>query len=229
MINSWQGVRSEVLRRIHSREWAPGSAIPNEAALAEEFGCARATVNRALRTLAESGILDRRRKAGTRVAQHPVPKARLEIPVIRREVEAGGAVYGYDCLEQARKDMPDAIARRLSRRRGGMALHIMAVHTADESPYVIEERWINDRAVSGLSGADFSNLSANEWLITHAPFTHGDITFSAVNASESEADILNVKPGAALFVLDRTTWDGERAITTVRMIFAPGYQLQTHI
>ena len=45
--------------------------IPGEEALAREFGCARATVNRALRDLAEAGVLERRRKAGTRVALQP--------------------------------------------------------------------------------------------------------------------------------------------------------------
>ena len=85
--NSWQSVQAEVLRRINAREWKPGDFIPNEAELAIEFGCARATVNRALRALAESGLLDRRRKAGTRVSLNPVRKATLDIPVIRYEIE----------------------------------------------------------------------------------------------------------------------------------------------
>ncbi|MEP5090001.1 MAG: winged helix-turn-helix domain-containing protein, partial [Paracoccaceae bacterium] len=80
-INSWHAVQEEVLRRIKNRSWKPGELIPNEADLAIEFGCARATVNRALRALAETGILDRRRKAGTRVALHPVRKVTLEIPI----------------------------------------------------------------------------------------------------------------------------------------------------
>ncbi|MCY0152430.1 GntR family transcriptional regulator [Hoeflea alexandrii] len=56
-------MQAEVLRRINAREWKPGDFIPNESELSVEFGCARATVNRALRGLAESGLLDRRRKA----------------------------------------------------------------------------------------------------------------------------------------------------------------------
>jgi len=82
-LRNWQGVREEVLRRIHARVWAPGDLLPTETELAAEFGCARTTVNRALRTLAESGLLDRKRKAGTRVVRHPVRKATLSIPVIR--------------------------------------------------------------------------------------------------------------------------------------------------
>ena len=65
-IRTWQGVMEEVRRRIHARDWPPGALIPNEADLAAEFGVARVTVNRALRTLAEAGLLDRRRKAEQR-------------------------------------------------------------------------------------------------------------------------------------------------------------------
>ena len=69
---NWQSVQTEVLRRIHAREWEPGDLIPNESDLALEFGCARTTVNRALRAIADSGLLDRRRKAGTRVLNRSV-------------------------------------------------------------------------------------------------------------------------------------------------------------
>ncbi|MBS4011138.1 MAG: GntR family transcriptional regulator, partial [Roseovarius sp.] len=59
--NTWQLIQDKVLRRIHAREWPPGTGIPNEADLSREFGCARATVNRALRALAEARLIERRR------------------------------------------------------------------------------------------------------------------------------------------------------------------------
>ncbi len=90
MLQSWEAIRAEVLNRIRTRVWPPGALIPSEEALAEEFGCARATVNRALRELADAGVLERKRKAGTRVAALPVRKATLDIPVIRQEIAARG-------------------------------------------------------------------------------------------------------------------------------------------
>ena len=50
---NFQFVRDEVKRRIESRIWPQGSLLPTETQLAEEFNCARATVNRALRELAD--------------------------------------------------------------------------------------------------------------------------------------------------------------------------------
>mgnify|MGYP000374306696 CR=1 FL=1 len=68
----WEDIRAEVLSRIRSKAWPLGTLIPGEEALAQEFGVARATVNRALSELARSGVLERKRKAGTRVAALPV-------------------------------------------------------------------------------------------------------------------------------------------------------------
>jgi len=228
--NNWQAIQEEVLRRIHAREWKPGDVIPNEADLAREFGCARATVNRALRSLAESGVLERRRKAGTRVALHPVTKATVDVPVIRREVEERGLDHGYERI--ARHDGAPAplwTAAAMGLARGVPLLHVTGLHRADGAPYVYEDRWINIATVPEAKAQDFRRTSANEWLLTHAPYTHGDIAFTAMAADGEPAEHLEAAPGAPLFVIERTTWDGDRAITAVRLSYAPGHRVRTTI
>ncbi len=228
-INNWQAVQDEVLRRIHRREWKPGEPIPNEADLAQEFGCARATVNRALRTLAENGILDRRRKAGTRVALHPVGKATLDIPVIRHEVEAKGMCYDYRLLDRAMARPPAQMCRQMQVADDSDLLYVRALHLAARAPYVIEDRWINHHKVAGALDAPFAEISANEWLLANAPYTHGQISFSARNATPEEAALLNARPNDALFWIERTTFDHETAITSVTLSYAHGYRMNTEL
>ncbi|MFC3117536.1 GntR family transcriptional regulator [Jhaorihella thermophila] len=86
---------------------------PHEADLARELGCARATVNRALRAVAEDGLIERRRRAGSRVALHPVRKARLDIPVIRVEVESRGLPYHFSLTSKSDELPPPAIRARM--------------------------------------------------------------------------------------------------------------------
>lgn len=224
-ISRWQAIHDEVLRRIHAREWQPGQVIPNEVDLAAEFGCARATVNRALRVLAEAGLLERRRKAGTRVALHPVSRATVDIPVIRQEIEERGLAYGYALIENT-KDCPPAQVRAALGTRN--CQHITALHRAEGAPYVFEDRWISLDTLSDAACADFTTFSANEWLLAHAPYTHGDIRFAA-HAAGPEAQMLGTEPGAPVFVIDRTTWDHAQAITSVRLFYAPGYSIHTTI
>ncbi|MBO6603063.1 MAG: UTRA domain-containing protein [Roseicyclus sp.] len=226
-MNSWQEIHDEVLRRIHTRQWKPGDLIPNETDLAREFGCARATVNRALRTLAETGLLDRRRKAGTRVTLHPVGKAVIEIPLIRRDIEDRGARYGYRLISRQIGPAPPSIRAALRIETGTPLVHLLACHLADARPYLLEDRWINPAVVLGAETADFTRISANEWLLTHAPYTHGDLTIAAEPLPPQAAAALQVAAGEAGLVLTRTTWDHTAAVTTVRLSHRPGHLLHS--
>lgn len=226
---NWQSVQDEVLRRIHAREWKPGDLIPNEADLATEFGCARATVNRALRSLADSGLLDRKRKAGTRVAAQPVAKATLDIAVIRSEVEARGCKYGYQLVERRQIAPPVNISAAMRTGAAEKLLHVRALHLCDDAPYAIEDRWINTGVVPLAVEEPFEAISANEWLLKHAPYTRGEIAFSAVQVGESDAYILGVPNQTAAFAIDRLTWDDQSSVTKVRLLFGPGYQLRTSL
>lgn len=227
-IRNWQAVQQEVLRRIHTRAWPPGALIPNEVDLAAEFGCARATVNRALRAVADAGFLDRKRKAGTRVALQPVARATLSIAVIRQEVADKGARYDYRLLERKLARPPAAVSRAL--KTGAAALlHVRALHFADDVPYALEDRWINPAGAAGALDQPFDTTSANEWLLEHAPYTGGDIALSAQNATSAEAQELRCAEGAALFALTRNTWNGDTAVTRVRLLFAHGYAMQADL
>lgn len=224
----WEAIRAEVLRRIRAREWSPGAMIPAEAVLAAEFGCARATVNRALRELAAAGVVERRRRAGTRVVALPVRRATLEIPLIRREIAARGQAYGYRLLEKRQRAAPVPVASRMGLAPGAPLIWLEALHLADGRPFVHEARWLNPAAIA-VPLPDFAAQSANEWLVAQVPYSAGDIAFSAEGATVREAEALGVAAGAALFVTERATWGPAAPITFVRLAHAPGYRLQTGV
>jgi GntR family transcriptional regulator, histidine utilization repressor len=228
-INNWQDARAEILNRIHIRQWKPGDLIPHEAELAKELGCARATVNRALRSVAEAGLVERRRKAGTRVAVHPVRKATLNISIIRHEIEERNQSYSYALISRKTRRPPADIRAQMGLPHDAQALYITALHLADGKPYVYEARWVNHATVPAIESADLKTQSANEWLVVNAPFTEGSIAFSAIEADAATAEILDVERGAALFMIERCTWDTGKSITSVRLIYAPGYRMHTMI
>lgn len=219
----WQAIRDAVLARIHAREWPPGAAMPHEAALAAEYGAARATVNRALRALAEAGWIDRRRKAGTRVALHPVRRAVFDIPVIRREVEAAGRAYGHRLLVRVERPATAAEAARLALPAEARLLELETLHLADGAPFAWEWRLVNPDAAPGVLTADLADVSVNEWLVRNAAFSRGTIAFRATAADAVAADRLCCARDAALFTLDRRTWAGPVVITEVRLLYAPGH------
>jgi GntR family histidine utilization transcriptional repressor len=228
-MTGWEDVRAEVLRRIRAREWVPGAIIPGEEALAVEFGVARATVNRALRDLAEAGLLERRRKAGTRVAMLPVRKATIEISIIRQEVEARGERYAHRVLAQRMEAVPMSVALRMGVSAGMAMLFLETLHLAGGRPFAHEVRWLNPGVLPGGVVPDFWAVSANEWLVQNVAYAVGDIAFSAEGASREEAAALGLAEGAPVFVTERMTWTAEAPITFVRLLHGPGYRLRTMV
>ena len=222
----WEAIRAEVTRRIRTRVWPPGGLIPSEEMLAQEFGVSRATVNRALKELADAGVLERKRKAGTRVAALPVRKATLDIPVIRQEVAARGQTYAFRLIRQELDQPPVTVAARLGLLAGTPMLHLQTLHLAAGVPQVYEDRWLNP-AVLPKPAPDFTQISVNEWLVATIAFATGDIAFSAESATPEEAAALALHPGVALFITERCTWGTEAPITWVRLAHAPGYRLTT--
>ncbi len=203
--------------------------LPTETDLAQEFGCARTTVSRAMRVLAEDGQIERRRKAGTRVVKNPIRKATLDIPITRLEVESRGARWSHRILEKKTVKPPVLIANRLSLPNTARVLHLRSLHFADRQPFVYEDRWINVAAVPAIRNADLSVMSANEWLVQEAPYTDGEFELSAACATPTEASLLDVDEGSPLLIIDRITTNHKQAITSVRLAYPPGYRIQIHL
>ena len=224
----WQEIRTEALRRIRRGDWKPGERIPDETVLARELGCARATVNRALRDLADAGLLERRRKGGTRVVPHPVRRVTLDIRIVRRDVEDRGQTHGYRLLHDRVTPAPDDVTQRLQRPSGTALRHVLALHLSDGRPYCLEDRWLNPE-VAPPATVGFSDISPNEWLVTNLAYTTADLAFWAETADRTLAEHLACAEGAALLVLDRTTWFDTEPITTVRLIYPPGHRMTTNL
>lgn len=223
--NTWQSIRNEVLSRIRSREWAPGELIPTEQELAAELGCARATVNRALRELAESGIVERRRKVGTRVAATPSRRTTLEISVIRNEIEAMGAEYSYVLHSYEVIPPPAHVSRQLQLGPRDRVLMIKSKFLADGKPHCCEIIWLNLNAVSQASREDMETLPAHEWLARNVALTHGRFSILAEGASGDCASNLNVPADTPVLVIERTNWSDITPVSFARQFYPPGHRL----
>ena len=226
---SWRDIRKRIHDWVLSGRYRPGDKLPRDEDMAEELACSRATVQRAMRDLADSGIVERRRKGGTRVLPERLTRATFDIPIARNEVERRGGAYAYQLIRAVREEAPLAVAAVLDLRAPLEMLHVEALHLSDGKPFLYEDRWIFTRTVPGIEDVDLSVESANEWLVRNRPFSRADLRFSAQAADEKTAEIMGIAPGEAQFVIERTTWSGDDPITTVKAWHAPGYGLVTQI
>ena len=155
----YQTIKTEMREWIQTGIWKQGGLIPVEAALAKEYGCARATVNRALRKLAQEGILERRRKAGTRVVMPVGRSANFEIPRIRLEIEETGATYRYALLLREVTVPPANVRNKLETSQEIRSLHLHCLHYSNEAPFQFEDRWINLKSIPEVE----ETIQMNGW------------------------------------------------------------------
>lgn len=220
-------IKEIILGRLKDGTWPAETRLPDEITLAGSFGCARATVNRALRELADEGFLSRKRKSGTHVNRIPQRQARFQIPSVRDEIEATRARYRYHLLHREPRQAPAWLRGRIGLADHDQVLHLHCVHYADNEPFQFEDRWINLTAVPSAADESFDQRLPGEWLIERMPYTDVEMTFSATAADLTQAEYLSVNRGQSLFVIERTTWLKDAPVTYARLSHHAGYKLKT--
>ncbi|HMQ19862.1 MAG TPA: UTRA domain-containing protein [Sphingopyxis sp.] len=207
--NPARRIREDIEGRIHSGEWKPGTRIPIEQELAARYGCARATVSKALGELVAAGLVERRRKPGPFVAHPPVHSAVMTVPDLAELIAARGESYRWE-------------ARAILRRKnagGADTLQIDGIHFAADEPFALENRTIELAEVPAAAEANFAAEAPGTWLLAHIPWTSARHIVRAVAATRAEAAALATGSGAACLQLERDTWRGDRPVTHVRQLF----------
>lgn len=224
---TYRDIKADLLRRIVEGEWPPGGLLPSELDLAQTYNAARATVSRAMRELVDEGLVERKRKAGTRVRSSPKREVRFEIPLVRVEIEELGAAYRYALVRSEISVPPDWQRARLNLPAGVEVLHLTCMHYADGQPWQLESRWINLEATPTAREVDFTTIGPNEWLVQQVPFSDVEVSFLAVSADEEQARHLGCAKGDALFRVERqTTWQGQ-VVTWVSLTYRRDHRMTT--
>ena len=211
-------IRSDVEARILSGEWKPGDRLPTETDLMARYGCSRMTVNKAMTSLAATGLISRNRRAGTVVARPRMHAAVLNIPDIRADIEARGARYGYRAMLDERRP-PCCVHLGAEGHHLGQSRFIRSVHLADGSPVLMEDRHIFLDAVPDAATANFRFEPPGPWLLGHVPWTEAEHRIAAIAADALTARSLEVSVGTPCLLVERRTWRWEETLTIARQIF----------
>lgn len=216
-----QRIRSDIEERILSGEWPPGHRIPFEHELMQQYDCSRMTVNKVLTTLAENGLIERRRRAGSFVARRSPEQefVTLEIPDIGLALGSRQRRYAYRLLSNAARRADPAIYNEVALAGDGELIAIDGVHLADERPVGVEHRLLNAASVPEALTMDFTSVPPGTWLLNEVSWTRGEYRISAEGASAADAALMECAPGTPCLVIERRTWRGDAPITWARQIF----------
>lgn len=218
-----QKIRTDIENKILSGAWAPGFRIPVEHELMARYGCARMTVSQALTGLAQAGLIVRRKRGGSFVAEQHFQSVILDIPDIRADVLSRGAAYGFKLLSREIRAPANSHEKWLAGRGRIIALHCL--HLANGVPFALEHRLINLKNVPEAAKVEFLEEPPGTWLLAHVAWSEAEHRITAVGSDRVSAKILNLDVGEPCLSIERRTWRGSAHITWVRQLF-PGHAFQ---
>ncbi|WP_299323421.1 UTRA domain-containing protein [Parasphingopyxis sp.] len=214
-------IRSDIEKKIRTGRWKPGHRLPVEHELASRYGCARATVSKAMTALADEGLIKRRKRAGSFVASPRVRSAVLEIPDIPAIVAARGEDYEFSLLSRDIRpldpDDPDEALLAV----GGEALALEGLHQREGRPFVWERRVIALATIAAAANVDFAHNAPGTWLLGHVPWTDARHRITAIAADASLSRRLALGRGNPCLQVERWTWRAGKGVTYATQIF-PG-------
>lgn len=214
-------IRTELETRIVSGEWPPGHRIPSEHDLMAEYSCSRMTMNKVLSGMAATGLITRRRRAGSFVAAPGGERAVMEIQDFAVEAKRLGHVYRHEILSRRVEQPNEARVAALGVPVGSKVLHIRCLHRMNDVPNAYEDRIVSLASVPAAQRESFQSTPPGTWLLKNVPWTQAEHLFRARNAGVRLAAMLQLKQGAACLVLERRTWH-QRALVTEVTITYPG-------
>ena len=218
---AYEQVKSFVKTQITSGRWRPGDAVPSEAALQQQFGVSRMTINRAVKELAVEGLVTRVQGSGTVVAQLHRISSTLALRDIHEEVLERGHTHTVhvELLETVRANV--ALAHTFKLRLDAKVFHSVLVHSEDGVAIQIEDRYVNPAAAPKYMSADFNTTTPTRYLLEHAPLTEASYSIEACLPSAHEARCLGIKAGDPCLVMTRSTISGAHVASWVRLVY-PG-------
>lgn len=186
----------------------PGSLLPSEPELSSKFSVSRMTARQAVQNLANAGLVERRRGAGTFVAP---PRMHRKEGVLLSFTEdmARRGMKSRSKLVRAEVAMSPDDAVALGLGPSAWVVLLERVRFADDRPLALEHVCLPGEFASVLehdleAGSLHSALRSMGRKMSHA---RGYVTSRL--ASEIEADALGLTRPAALLVETRTIYDAQ--------------------
>jgi len=214
-------IRALIERALEAGEWAPGTAIPAEVALATRFGVSQGTVRKAIGALAAENLLVRRQGKGTFVATHTEEKA-SNFRFLRIRRNDGRPEYPGSRLIDLRRGKAGAeVARALAIKQGDGIYILRRILDYASRPVVLDEITLPAALFNGLTRARFSGYPGSMYGFFETEFgvrmLRAEERLYAVAADRAAAELLYVAAGSPLLAVDRISFTyGDRPVEVRR-------------
>jgi GntR family transcriptional regulator len=200
-------IQQELLDHIRSNRWVPGSKIPSEAELCEQYQVSRGTIRRALDELERQGLINRSPGRPTVVN---TPKIPLLSSGFRTDIARKGMKPGTQVLAIRAAKVPLDIAPLLLVDKHTTVLLIQRVITADDVPIIIESAHVA-RLVDTITAEEVQSTSLLELIPAkcHVNLARAVESYEPIALTKAQAQLLACRAGNLGIKDQAVLYDGE--------------------
>jgi GntR family histidine utilization transcriptional repressor len=215
----YEQVKHHIRQIIESGARRAGDRLPSELDLVATLGVSRMTVNRALRELADAGLVTRVSGVGTFVAQSKPQSTLLMIAHIGDEIRSRGHEYRCDTVLSQRETASVIVSNALGLAPGASVFHVICVHRENGLPVQLEDRYVNPAIAPDFLRQDFSAaVRPSEYLLEIVPAHDVEHVVDAALPTRAEAELLEIRVEEPCLTLMRRTWTSGVAVTFARFV-----------
>lgn len=197
-------IRGDLEQAIRSGDLPPGSRLPTERELVQQYGVSRATVQRAVNSMAEAGLVTRRRRAGTVVTERATDLLGFtNLLATGPEAEGGHRVISAETIPAHMLDFD------LPGVASGAAVHHMIRIKEDRhgDPIVIEEHAIPFEVAPLVMKEDLEHFTSLAYYHRQGiPVVRSRLYLTPVASDAEQSRLLHLPEGTPLFCNRRETY-----------------------
>jgi GntR family transcriptional regulator len=204
-----QQLKAAIEDRILSGEWLPGTQVPSERELCEQYAISRITVRQALTALVMEGRLIRTQGRGTFVASPRIEQQLTQLTGFTQDMQARGKRPSAQVLEAGCIPSLPTVARALKIRAGENVIILKRLRLADGEPVAIEIAYLLESRCRGILRENLAARSLYDILTKKYNLkpVRAIQQMEAIACPAAEAKLLGTRRGAPVLYIHRTTYD----------------------
>ena len=201
----YEQIAHQLLAEIQRGDYEPNGKLPSEAELGERFGVSRVTVRLAVGKLSDDGVVERKQGKGTFVAAKQVRHGLDALRSFHEALLLQGLEPSMQVISHKLQPIPEALRGLFDAADDCLLLE--RLHFVDDEPIALGRSHLPVELASVVwTEVEHQPIYSILESTTGLAVTRADLAIRAPEADRSLASALNVKRGAALLVMERTSY-----------------------
>lgn len=201
-------LKEALMDKISTQEWKPGSRIPAERALCEQYALSRVTVRQAIGELEREGLVRRVQGKGTFVSQEKLTQPLLKLTSFSEDMWGRGLSPSAQVLALEKMPASKTVAEKLWITPGAEVIMLKRLRMANSEPMAIETAYLDDEKCGLIYDRLAQNKSMYQLMkeVLHIVPSRARQSIEIASVQGWEAKLLHMPETGMVMKIERQTF-----------------------